>query len=96
MTNNRETTVITERLHPMHPIHQDIHVAYRHDELTRQAAAERLATAQRQHHVEEHEAHPTLVHDHAATGMRGTVGRLLIALGTTIAGDVEAGARRTA
>jgi hypothetical protein len=110
MTNNREIaamitfapTTVTHR-HPegrsatMLPIHQDIHVAYRVESLAGEARAQRLADAQRRSHDDEHDHHPTLVHDHAAAGVRGALGRWLIGVGTVIAGDgAEAGARNAA
>ena len=92
----RTATPNEGRTVPMHPIQQQAHVEYRHRSLTAEAAAQRLAAAQRRQHRDEHGLHPTLVHDHAAS-VRTTVGRLLIGLGTAIAGFAEeAGAGRAA
>jgi hypothetical protein len=81
----------------MHPIDKHANVEYRHTALAREAERERLVAAGRRHHREEHDLHPTLDHHHPAAGVRGTVGRLLIGLGTAIAGSgPEADARRAA
>ena len=84
----RTATPNEGRTVPMHPIQQQAHVEYRRSSLAAEAAAQRLAAAQRRQHRDEHGLHPTLVHDHAAT-VRTTVGRLLIGLGTAIAGSGE-------
>ncbi len=79
----------------VHSTDQHAHVQHRLQALAEEAAAQRLAASQRRLHREEHEAHPALVHDHAAGGMRGTLGRMLIGLGTAIAGS-GSGVRRAA
>lgn len=81
MTTFQAVTRPTEwRPVTMHPIQNDAHIEYRLATLVHEADAERLAAAQRRLHRGEHEAH-------AATGLRRTVGRLLIGLGTAIAGS---------
>ncbi len=82
----------------MDPIQNRMNVDYRIASLRAEAAAERLAAYQRRQHLDEHAAHPTLAHRHAAPRVRGAVGRLLIGLGNAIAGGhgAGAGAGRTA
>lgn len=73
---------------PMDPTQTRIHVRHRIDALAEEARVERLAAIQRRAHGDEHVAHPSLddVERHPAGGVRGTVGRALIELGSVIAG----------
>jgi hypothetical protein len=68
----------------MDPIQNRAHVTYHLAVLTQEAESERLAAAQRRARPPE----PTRV--------RATIGRLLIGLGTAIAGTEPTGARRPA
>lgn len=84
---------------PMHPIETRVHVDYHLSLMRDEARRERLASSHRRRHMDEHAAHAELDHRHApAGGVRGAVGRLLIGLGTAIAGSAgpEAGAGRPA
>jgi hypothetical protein len=76
-------------MNTMDPINQHANVRHRIDALTAEAAAERLAARERRRRLAEQEFHPTLPSRHASAGVRGTVGRLLIGLGTAIAGTAS-------
>jgi hypothetical protein len=71
----------------MDPIQSHIHTTDRIAGLVAEASAERLAAAQRRRHENEHRSHPALSHPHEAGGVRRAVGRLLIGLGSAIAGS---------